>query len=820
MLPAQLVPESVKSSDKWGIANINAIIRSASTTGNRWVEQKCYDIYEGRLTQADYEYLTGIDDHRMPAKVRFIPVLKTFFELLRSTVESRPLLTQVYAVDTDSMDQKRKDLANKVVNKYIQKASAYQERIYALRQQLSQMQEQDPAMVSSLRSIEREVSYAESIIDDEMQDLDRERRYGLATHTEMQVSKGLQYLNRQYHWKKKFDEGFVDLMIADNEVYKIEDVLSGGDPSFRKVNLKNFWYGASSEAYYTDEAPWCLEKRNLSISSVLDTYGHLMNADQMTKFKNRYLPEGLENNITANGYSSFSYAGPAMVDPLGLENCGANVYSGSSMLDLDSVPVYLATWKSSRRISYTETANKNHTDLNGDPLVHIHLITDEKEVAKGKNIKHRYLTDWWQGILIGEDIHVGIQKCPFQHRDIAISGKSYGPYVGYAYGADRRPNSKVWATKDIQELYNLVWYQLELLIIISGIKGFFMDKTMIPNEMSMEEWWSNVRRGVAYVDPSQNQGPGGRTVNYQQIGQFDLSFGPAIAQIVGILDRLEATGSQVLGVPRQRIGEISPTDQVGSTKDAIAQSSLTTQTLFNKHDHIQERVLDRMVNMLPFAWKNGKRGQYVTGGFSQEIFEITAKEIQNCRFKMFAGNNDKEEQAFKMAGQAMIVNYQQNGQGSLRQLIDVFKMTSLKELEDSIDYYEKLSDKRRQGEMQQQSDMEKQNAELNSQMNIMLKKQLTDGEALKGQIEQMRIQAEQERASEKNNALLQTTNIQEDTRKKVADQNAGVEMAYLEEQVRETNLDARLRQLELAMGNGKSESGISSSQPKNKTSDR
>ena len=74
-----------------------------------------------------------------------------------------------------------------------------------------------------------------------------------------------------------------------------------------------------------------------------------------------------------------------------------------------------------------------------------------------KKYHRRFITEWWGGVKIGANIYVKLRKLPFQFRDVENVGRAYGRYVGFAYnGMDKRPFSRVWATKDVQILYNLI----------------------------------------------------------------------------------------------------------------------------------------------------------------------------------------------------------------------------------------------------------------------------------------------------------------------------------------------------------------------------
>lgn len=807
MLPTQLLPPDGKTLE-WCKNNVNRLCRMVGSSGDAHSKDAlCYKLYYGSQDESDFDYLTGTDQHKMPARVRFMPIIRPFFDLLKSTQESRPLEPRVYSTDSDSLQDKTDNVARKIVDSVMSATNDAQERVYMLKLSLEEQKAQAQANPGQYRmaemelaKVQQEVSRGESLINQQVSILEREYRMRGKTRKEVAMTDGLEYLIRKYRWKDIFDEGFQDLMVVDQEVYCIEDVYLGKDPSIRKVNPLNFYYLSSNDAFYTDECPGVVEKRWMTPAQIMDEYGHMMGEEERSMMETRYNATYSFGNGTASyGWYNSNATGSGDV-------CSPDVYSGSAIYGTDLVEVSVCEWKSVKEIKFVQEDDE------------MRLVRDEEAHDPEKKYQRRYATEWWGGIRISSDIFVRCGKLPFQFRDIERIGRAYGRYLGFNYnGLDRRPYSRVWAVKDVQILYNLVYYQMELLIALGGIKGVIMDKTQKPKDMSMEEWMYQFKMGLGWIDPTQPGGTG-RPSNYNQWMTYDLSFGQSIQQLAFILESLERLAGRVIGIPPQRLGEVSGNDQVGTQKQAIVQSNLTTKVLFNKHQRIVSRVVDRVLSIIPHVWAEGKRGQYIAGDRRQVIFKLSKEELKGAKFECFFDDEDKTQADMDRITQLMGAGFT-GGTVTMSQLVDAFRAKNLDELQDKVSYYEEVMNTMQQQNMEQQQRGEQERLKMQSDIDLMFKKQLTDGEALMGQIKQAELQLEQQRIQQEAGVKTSIADGQNQTKLQVANQNAQVEMAFLQEQARGTDLDARIRALEIAIKGG-SGNPLSSGRPKNEPSDR
>lgn len=822
LFPPQLLPDSQKTQE-WARKCVDACIRDTEVMGGRRLDLLMYQIYYGLQQEQDYEYLTGSDEFRLPARVRFIPLGKPFFDILKSTEQSRPFKPMVYAVDNDSLDEKSQDMARTVVEKWISAMTDRQQRVHTMRMQidmakqsLQQQAEADPSAMAMVQQMEMKlqdvsavVQRSEDVIANESSALDRYFRFSAQTHRERQMNYGLEYLMVKYDLKNMFSAGFEDLLVMDQEIYKVENVYEGHDPRVRRINPMNVFYSADPECDFIDEAERITEVRTMSISSVLDLYGSRLNAADIATLKEQ---SSYFDQSSSQVYFGDSFNAMPNGSVNGCDN--NNLYSGSTMYAGDMVTVYNVEWRSVKKLILKRSKN-------GDGPVITQLINDEGEANKDEEIEIRYISQYWEGVRIGNNIHTDMRVRPFQFRDIKEIGRAYSSYTGFAYnGIDKRPYSRVMATKDIQVLYNLVYYQLELLQALGGIKGIIMDKAQIPGGMGMKEWFYNLKQGLGLIDSSKT-GPDGRRMSFNQFQTFDMSFGQAIAQLIGVLDKLEYLMGRVIGIPPQRLGEVSSNDQVGTNKQAIIQSNITTEVLYNKHERIRNRVMNKLTMAASRTWKTGKRGSYVLGSMGQQMLNIGPKDLENASFEVFFGDPGREQALMDMLLQAAAQSYQTGGNTSLSQLAGLYNANNLRELQETILYFEGEAMKNAQAGAQSEADNIRQQMEMKAKLDAVVKKQLTDGEQLNAQLEDRKMQLEAQRLQMENQTKIQIENSKAQTQMGVAGVKADTEQQWMAKETRDTDIEARLKMLELSMdGLANLGKGISSPGSKNQVASR
>lgn len=801
---------------EWAAKCCDKIIESSNVGfSNRTRESLCYDMFYADPGTNSFDYLTGEGEMKYPSKVRFIPIVRPLFEVLRSTEAVRPWEPRVFSIDEISTQKKEDIVYRDAANRVIQRLVSQNQRIEMVNMQIQmqrqymqqaaqQQQEQggavDPMMQFHLARIEQQLKAIEDmatrsqeVIVEELEKANKYYKYSFQTALEKALSIGLRWWAKNYNMEEVFLDGFTDLFVVDQEIYYVAPIVEGEDPQVQKISPMDYYYPAQNGVRYVDELDWGLGVYLKTVSQIVQEYPELTN-EQIQHIKKCAGTGGIGLPIGRGRGYHHGYYTTAGATNFADRDFFEESYNGSTGDDL--VPVYHAVWRVWDKLSEKELLEAG---VYGD------LVVDDEHEGE-KVYKDRYVSYVWECTRIGTDVYVRRRQCPFQFRDREAIGFSYLPYVGFAYnGVERRPYSFVWATKDIQELYNVVHYQLEMMIAMSGMKGFIMDEYQLPEGLSREEWLYYVKQGIAFIESVKKTG---RPAHFNQFSTFDMSIGPGVQILIGLLERFEYLVGRMIGVPPQRMGEVTKQDQVATHRSAIAQSTLTTEMLFYKHRTLIGRVMDRVIDVATIGWKHGRRGQYVSGDLGQEIFNINPGEIEQGAYKVFFSDTSRENRIMESVTQMAGAQFNA-GNISISQMVEIFNAGSLREMESSLARMEELAMKKMQAAEEGRALSEQEKEKARQEFEIQQKQVLDAADRVKAQIAQLDAQTQLRDAQLRTKAQLEVAKMGNQTTLQVQDSKSQIEFAKLSEEVRSNKVEERLRAIELALSGQKVATGSS-----------
>lgn len=800
-------------SEEWAKQCVDAAV---SETSSAWHQRKrdklCYDLFNGDVGVNQFDHLTGEGDMKYPAAVRFIPVMRPLFEVLRSTESTRPLEPKVFTVDTLSLEKKQKAMASKTAERVVDRLQSQQMKIDMMRAQLQQQaqaaqqsgegdnlqQMRMQQMLFQVQQMDGAAGRYQELVQREMKETQQYYKYRHRTREEIAMKRAMDYWVTKYNIKDLFMQGFDDLFTVDNEIYYIPDVPQGMDPKLRRCHTMDVYYPSEMGITYLDECSWVCVVEQMTVTQLVQEFPDLK-SDEIERL-------GLTNDyMTGNGYQT----GMALAvneyisGPTNSADSSGGIYSGSSPAG-GIVSVYRACWRVWRKLTVEEleeagVLSEYVTDMSEQEL-------KQAKIKKGEVPEHWMVSDVWEGVRIGADTYRKLHKRPMQFRDRTHVGFSYLPYIGYAYnGVDKKPYSMVWAVRDIQLLYNLVYYQQELLIALAGVKGFIMDHDQLPDGMSMAEWLYYLKQGVGWI---QSRKDGARPSQFNQFTTFDMSISDGVAKLNEVLNRLEYMMGRVLGVPPQRMGEITQgASGMGANRDAVANSTLTTEMLFYRHRRLTERVMNRIMQVAEHTWKEGKRGAYVAGDLGQEMFSLTAEDLASCSFELFYNDGQRDERIRTTMEQAVMQQYG-TGAVTMSQLSSVLSASSINEVTDMLAQFEKQAQESLASQSQSQAESQKEVEAMKANLQLQLKKMMSDAEKINSDIASRAQQLDFTIAQTEMKAKGVEAASKAQGDKYKVDTEADVEREYLQYERERDSVDAKLRMLELKMKEGETKDSL------------
>ncbi len=830
-LPQQNIPQSQKNED-WIKTNLQAIKAESGVTD--WHADKdriSWAFYHGDQEDSSYDYLRKVGEYEYPAFVRFVPLLRPKLDRLRTEYTQREFDFTVFTIDQQSVDNKAdqqvrgfmNQIRSSVMDKFynLQEASKQVSQAMALQQQQEQqmMQQQqggiqpaaqpqqviNPQQAAQMQVFQEVLKEQGFLTRKDLEKLDQMHgQEGRQLH-EMLAQSGMEYLMYAQKLEQTFNDGWQNKMVTDKPVFHVDWDSPYDDPFCETVDTKYFRYAHDNEVDEIEKAEWAQKDMYMSVGSVIDRFRYDLSPEDMNKLESK------RKSMSSSSYDSWDHT------------YGNNTWSNQAGLyrpwsePVNLVRVTYTVFRSPRAIHWKSTPNKY---LPGQR--HDHII-DESDVPAIANRKEDeryetfYLDDLYEGYEIEDGIYVRLRRKPAQLRGIDKYGEVDLPFVGPAFRSkNRKTYSLMWRGKDIQILWNIMHFHKELWVALAGVKGFVMDKSQKPDDMSMAEWIYQKKMGVGWIQSDKK----GRQFSFNQFKTYDDSLSPGIQYLLQIIEHLDDLAGKVTGITPNRMGQISKDDQVGTVERSIRESAMTTEIGFWEYDQVRIRALERLINLCRLAWKKGKRGAYVLGNMQQRLLNIPSNVFNNAEYRLFVKNAFKDQKKIQELRQIAMQERNKNAL-TAQGLIQVFTKDNLNEIEKAFnDYIQKSVELQQQeaqqahsnamelSEKQKQDEIEKEQvkAQIQAEIQATADKFNNAMEERKANLEEAKFQWEREREMldqelERAKLAQQGQATQTDAQVKIADTESEriTEFAYLDEQKRATDIDTMVKLIQLRM---------------------
>lgn len=569
---------------------------------------------------------------------------------------------------------------------------------------------------------QRKLQEYDNYLKFEHQDM-RERR---ATHL-------LNHMIEKENMKYKWNLGFLDGLVGGREIYSLDIV--NGDPRCRKTNPANMRIIRRGYSPDVQDADIIIEWGYQARGNVIDTYCEYLTDKEVKMIEDMsFTPNNNSDEKIALGREPDLLAGTfTMVqDENGkLVSSDARTSRLLSQVNEDgSILVTRVVWKSYRKIGKV----KYYDRKTGDEL---YKFVDEfyvPSVKRGETLeKWIWVTDWWEGHRIGEDIFCKMQPFPVKAYSMTNPTGTLCPYVGGDYTMEGEPTTSLMGRlKPYAYMYDFLMYkQWETLAKHKGVIGY-LDLALIPEGWETEDaLYYAEKMGWLPIDSFKEGRKGqatGKLAGNLQSNRPPMNFdmGNYLQQNMLILNFLKQEMADISGVSKQREGAISSNELVGNTERAVQQSSHITEMYFHFHDRIKVATLKAMLEVAKYAYRGRKLPvQYITDDQEQVMSMIDGDEFREIDFGLAIGSNpeySKIQQSLQQLAQAGL----QNDKINFAQIMDIFMDPSIASVRRKIEKAE--SDKIQRDQQAQQS----QN-EMMQQIELMKNQYANDREAFKAE---------------------------------------------------------------------------------------
>ena len=655
IFPPQFVLESEKT-EEWANKWVDAVVSYMAYVDSPYHNSRLndiqnYNIYNGSLELQDFKYITEQYGMAYPARLVNYPIISPKIDLLVGEELRRPMDIKVSTTNKEAVLRKEDVKVNLIMKKLT-------EEIH---------QEFKDATGIALPAItEMEIP----------EDIDLYMRYNYREMVEETAQDGLEYLMQKYHYRDIFKEGFRDLLVTGKEFFKVYD--HNGDPYVRRVDPRSVVYEINSNSDYLDDASWVGEERYLSYSEILDEFRDELTREDLEELSAMYQIGGYDDLSAYN--SQFDWI---------------DYQEGQEV----KIRVVSVEWKSIKTLKFKVSENKFNPEK---PFMK--AVADDYKPRKREQLVTRYVDDIWEATKIGGKILVRARRRPNQVRSVDDAGSTQLSYVGCVRNnTTGRAVSMVDLLKNIQMLYNIVMYQIELAMARSGGKAVVYDVSQLPTNLGMDMQTVLYHLKTDGIIPINSKEEGNQLASFNQFQQIDFTLSNSVQQLINLKMMLEQTAGQISGVSPQREGAVGQYEYVGNVQRSVVQSATITESWFYSHSQVKKRVFEKVCNLMKVSWANGKKSSYILADGAYKFLSIMP-DVSLQDYGIFIGDSGKDD-AMRQQLQGIAQAALQGGQATLLDIIKVIKADTFTEAEHILERAMEEIKKEQAGQAQQQQAM-------------------------------------------------------------------------------------------------------------------
>ncbi len=658
--------KSIKKTKAWRTECVEGFINQSSFLQNSKSDLlRYYECYNGEMAEADYNYVTNPYNSQagkkrnFPAKLRNYNIIKPVVDLLLGEKTTRPSNFQVTVTNGDAVSRMEEE----------KKKMTLQNLQQMFINQLNESGGGNGQPTEEAQTPEQVAKYMETSYQDSRAIVGQ------------QV---LNYLRDSLDLPDKLQSAFFDWLIS-GYAYTYKGVCMD-EVEYDIVSPLDIDYSKSPGIEFVEDGDWVVRRELMSSNAVLDQFYDLLSDKQVEQVESPH----------RNRSASVSIPFWQRIE----ENFGD---------DERFVEVMHVCWKSFKKIGAM-----TYVDEFG---VAQELIVDDSyklDKEAGETVEWFWVNEVWEGYRIDGDIYVGMEPIEAQRNAMSNISKCKLPYNGRAYSNRHAENiSVVSMGMPYQILYNVFHYRMELTIAKNKDKIALIEMNTIPKRHGWDEekfmYYADAM-GFAFID-STAEGKNNERVSFNQYQVLDMSLGQYIAAQMELLRAIKEEWEELLGISRQRKGQITAADGAGTTSTAIAQSTAMTEEIFRKFEKLEQKEMQGLLDVSKHAFRGGKQIQYIADDYRNAWLDIEGAEYGESEFGIFAKNASKENQKMEQMRQLTMAMAQNGtGAGTIAEILDADNFARIKQLSRQAEAKQQAIGQQAQ-EAQQQMAMQQQQAE-------------------------------------------------------------------------------------------------------------
>lgn len=738
-----------------------------------------YDLFNGILHMDDLEAVInpeGIREKFSSEQLQHFPIINSKLQVLRGEELKRVFDFRVTVTNPNSIsdiERTKRDMVFQELQKLVQDQSQNEEEFNA-----------------KLAELGDYFTY-------EYQDMREIRANNLLNH-----------YYKEYNMPLIFNLGFMDSIIVGEEIYQCD--IKGGEPVIERLNPLKVRVFRSGYSNKIEDADVIVLEDYWSPAQIIDTY-----YDSLSKKDIEYLEKANSSNAVTDDMGNFDYTkglvyaplinpksvyhnsegDPFYFDPLSVFSDHSE---SNTPFDVNgNVKVLRVYWKSRRRIKKV----KSYNPMTGEETFNFYKEDYVINKSLGEEEEIYYINEAWEGTKIGEDIYINMRPRVIQYNRLSNPSRCHFGIVGSIYNInDSKPFSLVDMMKPFSYLYDVIHDRLNKTIAKNWGKLIQLDLAKVPKTWDIDKWLYFARKSNIVVTDSFKEGDRGAAMgkiagalNNASTGVIDAELGNSIQMYISLLEYIKTEMSEIVGITKQREGQISARETVGGIERSNMQSSHITEWLFNMHEDVKRRVLECFLETAKIALKGRSlKFSYILADGAQRLAEIDGDEFSENDYGLIVDASSNTQllnsklEALAQAGiQSQVISFST--------AMRLFNSTSIAEKQRLIEKNEKELQER-QAQMQEMSmkaEQEKAQAEIQKEQ---MRFEHEDGLNKRDNDTKLLIATLQNRIKEQEVALKKEEIEQDD-----GIDESNIDRAKLNEEIRQFNAELDLKREELKL---------------------
>jgi len=686
IFPDQFKTDKEKQDESWIKNTMDYFANKAYAeyVKNRDTFVKNYDLMKGILRMEDFyqeeqvksftDILTA--DLELPAYVKMYSIITTPVNELVGEITKRPDTFRVKAFDDDS------------------KAEELEFKTGILQEYVLQQAKQ--------KILEQVALSGEEIDEEELEQMSMEQvKDELDSYTsvaEKWANHILTCQKAEFNLKEKSEDAFRDLLISGREYYHIYEDNSKLGFNIEVSNPKNVWFLTTPDRKYISDptgraigayAAGTVQVMELSeiIESVPD-----LSKEEIDHLRSSLQDYGLINvresnlgnpNITP-GIDSVTYD---TYDPLVLQT--RMMIESEMKENSDGLKDFLGLTSNVSSFGYKYVVVRAYwlSKKKIGKLIYLDEMGNEQsmlvdETYKGGTIPTElslewgWINQWYQGVKVGPDIY---HIKPFKLLN-------YCPIIGMTYEVkNTEAKSLVDLMKPFQVIYNVCMNQLYKLLEKEVGKVYLTSIRHVPipkdgdAQDALDIWEMEARnRGVVFIDdsPENLKSPS----SFNQHREIDLTRTQEIQSRYTLAQQIKNECWELVGMSKQRMGNISASESATGTSAAIQQSYSQTEPLFVAHEYINGQLYQAIIDAALYTESSKPQStlSYITSEGESAFVQVNGSDLKLRDLKVFPTNCPEDTKMFEELRQ-LAQPLMQNG-GSLYDVIELYSTKSMRQM--------------------------------------------------------------------------------------------------------------------------------------------